>query len=322
MRMLPHIRSRLELLRLKRGRDDERGMFRATSGVGPLMHDLLGLVGCLAAPAVVMFALGTRFRQRSMPRRQVLGLWTVVSLAFCGCALVLTWQLSKSRRVQLVGDFVTRVANAGNLVALTLDDGPTPRHTEEVLNILQRHGVSATFFVTGAELAAHPSLGRTIVAAGHELGNHSFSHQRMLFRSQRFIDSEIQRTDHLIREAGHRGPIYFRPPYGKRLWSLPLYLQRANQPIMLWSIEPESQPFIAQSSKRITEHVLDQARPGSILLLHVMYDSRSTSRRALPAIIAGLRTRGLEPTPLGTVLSTQRHQQPISAPATPGAPVQ
>lgn len=221
-------------------------------------------------------------------------------LAVC---LVGLWMLSGSRSVQLFGGLVTRVETTAPVVALTFDDGPTPEGTDGILSILSQSGVRATFFLTGAELERNPEAGRQILAAGHEVGNHSYSHRRMVLRSPAWIRREVERTDSLIRALGYTGPIAFRPPYGKRLFLLPRYLHQQQRPTLLWDIEPESDPEIAASAERIAADVLTHARPGSIILLHVMYPSRAESRRAVPMIIKGLQARGFRFVTLSELLA-------------------
>ena len=110
----------------------------------------------------------------------------VVVLAAALCITWGAWQLSKSRSYQLFGKLVTRIDTADSVVALTFDDGPNPVYTDSVLAILADSNVHATFFVVGGELAKHRDVGRRIVAAGHELGNHSYSHQRLIFKTRSF----------------------------------------------------------------------------------------------------------------------------------------
>lgn len=200
-------------------------------------------------------------------------------------------QLSKSRTFQLFGDIVHRVETEERVVALTFDDGPS-ENTAAILDVLERLNVQATFFVTGRELAQNPQAGAMIVQAGHELGNHSYSHSRMVFKSPAFIRAEIEQTNKLIRQAGHRGPICFRPPFGKKLLLLPHYLNSQGITTVMWDVEPESCPEVAASSETIREHVAEAVRPGSIILLHVMYDSREQSVLALEGIVNDLRARG------------------------------
>ena len=219
-----------------------------------------------------------------------------VLLAFAGAVGVAWagWRLSKSRTYQLFGDLVTRVETADSLVALTLDDGPTLQYTDSVLAILADSNVRATFFVVGAGLARHPDLGRRIVGAGHELGNHSFSHRRMVLKTPAFVRREVEQTDSLIRVAGQRGAIHFRPPYGKRLVMLPWFLSRTDRVTVLWDVEPDSYPGIARDSSRLVDHVLARVRPGSIILLHLEGPTRASGRAALPRLIGALRAAGYE----------------------------
>jgi len=218
---------------------------------------------------------------------------TGVAVALCLLLLLLGgWKLSKSRSFQFYGGLVTHVETDERIVALTLDDGPSRSGTRKVLAVLDSLGVRATFFVTGHELEENPREGQAIVQAGHALGNHSYSHQQMVLHSTAFIRHEIEATDSLIRAAGWTGDVPFRPPYGKRLFLLPRYLHRTARSTVLWDIEPESYPDVAASAERMTAHVVEKVRPGSILLMHVMYDSREESRRALPMIVGRLRDMG------------------------------
>src|SRR5215510_13529880 len=177
------------------------------------------------------------------------------------------FQVSKSRTFQFFGEIIPRINTRQKVVALTFDDGPTPGVTEEVLSILNEAGVKATFFVIGSELEQNLEEGRKIVAAGHELGNHTYSHKRMVLKTPSFIESEIERTDQLIRQAGYQSTIYFRPPYGKKLILLPYFLARTSRKTITWDVEPDSYPEIAADSNKIVAHVMEKTRPGSIILL-------------------------------------------------------
>jgi chitin deacetylase len=202
------------------------------------------------------------------------------------------WKVSNARGFQFFGEIVPSVARTDSVVALTFDDGPSPQHTEDVLSILRERQVRATFFVTGQETERNLNEAKQIVAEGHELGNHSYSHPSMVLKQPATIRGEIERTDEAIRSAGYTGEIFFRPPYCKKLFVLPWYLARSKRTTVTWDIEPESYPEVAKESSGIVRHVEERVQPGSIILLHVMYDSRAESRRALPVIIDRLRARG------------------------------
>lgn len=201
-------------------------------------------------------------------------------------------QLARSRTVQLFGRLVPRIEVTAPVVALTFDDGPSPERLDQILEPLAARRVRATFFVTGAELAAAPEAGPRLVAAGHELGNHTYTHARMVFRSPRFIRDEVERTDALIRGSGHQGPIYFRPPFCYKLVGLPWFLRTTGRTSVTWDVEPDSYPDVAASAPGIARYVLERTRPGSIILLHVWHYSRQTSRAAIPMIVDALQAKG------------------------------
>lgn len=176
-------------------------------------------------------------------------------------------------------------------MALTFDDGPTKK-TDEILSILSDLNLKATFFVIGGDLEENMIEGKKIVVAGHELGNHTYSHDRMVLKSIDFVQHEIEKTDSLIKEAGYHGDIHFRPPYGKKLFMLPYYLKQHNRKTIMWDLEPESYPEVANSSENITKYVLENTKPGSIILLHVMFESRNESVKSIEGIVTGLRQQG------------------------------
>ncbi len=218
----------------------------------------------------------------------------LISLVFL-CAIIFGLHtLSNSRSYQTFGDLVARVETDRPVVALTFDDGPTAGFTSEVLEILDKLDVTATFFVTGKEVTENSDEARAIAAAGHELGNHSYSHARMIMKSYGTYRSEIEETDAAIRAIGYEGKLHFRPPYGKKLFGLPWYLSSTGRTTIMWDVEPETYPDIADDLDAFVTHVVDETRSGSIVLMHVMYGSRAISREALPGIVTGLRERGFE----------------------------
>jgi peptidoglycan/xylan/chitin deacetylase (PgdA/CDA1 family) len=216
----------------------------------------------------------------------------ILSVAIIPLVALAAWQVSKSRDFQIFGKMVSRVETSFPVVALTFDDGPTPVFAEDIFEVLRAEGVRATFFVTGAALEENIAEAQRIVAEGHELGNHSYSHKRMVGRSYAFVREEIERTDQLIRAAGYQGEIHFRPPYGKRFIVLPYYLSVTDRTTIFMDIEPESYKEIAADRERIVQRVLEKARPGSIILLHVMNESRGETMEAVPGIIRRLRNPG------------------------------
>ncbi len=218
------------------------------------------------------------------------GRMAVLSLSIALLVLYSTYKFMNARGFQALGKIVPRVNTSRPVVALTFDDGPNPPYTSELLSVLREKNVKATFFIIGNNLEKFPSLGEDVVRQGHELGNHSYSHHRMIFKSYDFIRSEIERTDQLIRRAGYTGELHFRSPYGKKLFLLPLYLSRVQKKNIFFDVEPDSN--LAASANRIVESVLAQTKPGSIILLHAENKVRLESFKAVAGIIDGLKQKG------------------------------
>ena len=232
------------------------------------------------------------------PRRRPVWL-AGLGLAALGLVLggLALWQVSKARCFALTGPVVCHVATTRPLVALTFDDGPTPLGVEAVLPVLQQRGVRATFFLIGGEIERRPDLAVRLVRAGQEIGNHSYSHVRMMGRPSAFYDREIEQTEALLHRVGG-GSNLFRPPYGKKLVGLPLSVQRHGLRMILWDVEDPTTTDPAAFARQ----VVSQARPGSIILLHTMYPANTTARRALPLILDGLAARGLQPVTVSALL--------------------
>lgn len=219
--------------------------------------------------------------------KQVTVLLIVFSLIF---ALIFgLYHLSRSRKFQLFAPIVSHVKTDKAIVALTFDDGPTKAHSQTVLDILSEKDIKATFFVTGKQTLENMDLAKAIVTAGHELGNHSFSHKRMMLKSPAFIKKEIEETDKAIRQASYVGNIYFRPPYGKKLFVLPWYLRQEKRTTVMVDLEPDT---YERSTEGMVDHVRNGVQNGSIILLHVMYEGNGEARAALPLIIDELTNAG------------------------------
>lgn len=229
--------------------------------------------------------------------------------------------LARARGFQLVGQIVDRVDTTERRVALTFDDGPAPGITDSIIAILAGRRVRATFFLIGESAADSAALAARLVAAGHELGNHTWSHQRMILRRPPFYRTEIERTDSLIRAVGHAGPIHFRPPYGYKLFGLPWYLHRTHRTTVTWDVEPDSRPDVAASSDGIVRHALERVRPGSIILLHIWYPSRATSLAAVGPLVDSLQARGYRVGPVRDLLGPRQQAggEPALQPTAPPA---
>jgi peptidoglycan/xylan/chitin deacetylase (PgdA/CDA1 family) len=156
-------------------------------------------------------------------------------------------------------------AATGRQIALTFDDGPS-EWTADLLDVLESKGAKATFFVMGSAIAGREEVLRRLVAGGHELGNHFYSHTDPRQLSNREICREISITAELLDRIGCGTPTLVRPPYGVQAERVSRLAGRLGYgPTVLWTIDPRDW---CSESDEIAEAVTDQAHPGAIVLLH------------------------------------------------------
>lgn len=235
-----------------------------------------------------------------MTRNTRLGLVAGAGLLILLMGALALYEISRARCFTFTGRAVCRVETAAPMVALTFDDGPTQLGVDAILPELARHDAHATFFLIGGEAVRRPDLVRAIAAAGHEIGNHSFSHVRMVGRTGSFYDREIERTQATLRSAGVEA-VLFRPPYGKKLVGLPLAVERHHLTMVLWDVEDPA----SRDAGAFADQVVREARPGSIILVHAMYGSNGVARAALPAILDGLGKRRLKVVTVSELLANR-----------------
>ena len=152
------------------------------------------------------------------------------------------------------------------IVALTFDDGPSPPDTDRLLDILATHDVKATFFMIGNRIEKHPETVRRVIAEGHQIGNHTYSHPLLGFCPPSYVQRQIERTDNLLRQNGVKGETVFRAPMLTRFLPVAYVLAKRNQTHIscnVWSWD-----WTTQNPNRITRTVLKKIKPGSIVVLH------------------------------------------------------
>ena len=212
------------------------------------------------------------------------------------------FQISKSRTFQFFGEIYSRVETDRQVVALTFDDGPRRKQTDEILAILREENVVATFYLVGKDIEENPGEIEKIIADGHEIGNHTYSHKRMVLVTPSFVRNEIEKTGELIEKAGGGNEPTFRPPYGKKLFALPFYLSQRNRQTVTWDVEPET---FFEKSEDMVKFTVESAKNGSIILLHVMYNNRAESMKSVRPIIRSLREKGFQFKTVSELISTK-----------------
>jgi peptidoglycan-N-acetylglucosamine deacetylase len=176
----------------------------------------------------------------------------------------------------------------GRTIALTFDDGPNPPYTGRILDVLERYAVPATFFCVGLHASAHTEELARMAEAGHGLANHTWSHPFLGDLSPQDLVTQLERTDEAIAVAtGVEGRRKFRPPYGSRTPEILSRLAADDATtVVLWDVDTED--WAMPGADAIARAVLQQAKPGSIALMHDGGGDRSQTAEALPAIIEGL----------------------------------
>jgi peptidoglycan/xylan/chitin deacetylase (PgdA/CDA1 family) len=174
-------------------------------------------------------------------------------------------------------------------IALTFDDGPDPVITPKVLGELRTHGVKATFFVLGERVRLHPEILREMVAEGHEIGNHTYSHPHLLRLSNEEIEDEITRTQSLIQQVIGYEPSLFRPPYGAFRPETRAVFEKHHLNVILWSVDPKD--WSIREEGAMDEDLVSHVRNGSIILCH---DIHHAIVDALPRILDTLLAGGYQ----------------------------
>lgn len=199
---------------------------------------------------------------------------------------------------------VSHGARGRPVVALSFDDGPDPVTTPALLEVLGRHGARAAFFLTGRNAQAHPALVARIRAEGHEVGNHSMSHDPILMlRTLARLERDVADCQAVLLAQGVR-PLAFRPPVGITNPRLPIVLSRLGLGCVCFSNRPLD--FGNKRVERLAERVLATVRPGDVVLLHDVAPPSevplATFLAEVEKIVVGLKARGLAIEPLSQVV--------------------
>lgn len=187
-------------------------------------------------------------------------------------------------------------------IAITFDDGPHPVYTPQILDILRKYGVHATFFVIGENVAMHPELTERCIAEGHEIANHTYTHKNLAKDSYSDIQNEIVHTENTVFENFDIRTKLLRPPgglYGKNVLSC---AQNLDYTVILWSVD--TRDWAHTPVQKITKNVLDSVRAGDIILMHDFVQKHSPTPKALDKILPELIERGFVPVTVSELIGT------------------
>lgn len=199
--------------------------------------------------------------------------------------------------------FFSCYKNESKKIALTFDDGPHPRYTPEILKILDEYGIKATFFVVGQNVSYYPDLVKAEVDAGHEVGNHTFSHANLRKKRYEEVCGEINQTERLIYENTDFRSRLLRPPEGVYSQAVCDAAADFDYTIVLWSIDTKD--WAHNPAKKIAEQILSDVRSGDIILFHDYIARNSPTEEALRLIIPELLERGYKFVTVSELLSSK-----------------
>ena len=177
-------------------------------------------------------------------------------------------------------------------IALTFDDGPHPILTERILAILAQYGVSATFFMVGENVINYPQAAKQVILAGHEVGNHTFTHPHIANLNEQAIFDEIGKCEDALEELCEYRPHLLRTPQGALTPSLERCLLDDDYILVLWSLD--TRDWDNKSTACIVQTVLENVKSGDIILMHDFIGHNSKTPEALEKIIPALLSLGYE----------------------------
>jgi peptidoglycan-N-acetylglucosamine deacetylase len=187
-------------------------------------------------------------------------------------------------------DQVRTVALPGT-VALTFDDGPDPAYTPRVLETLKKYNIKATFFVIGELAKQHPDLVKRIIAEGHAVANHTWSHPKLNHLNDQQLAMQVTSTQDAVVAAINLKPVCLRPPYGMANQRVKDYIR--SQGIIPVGLGFNSFDYERRGVEKLTNWVISNARSGQVILMHDGNNSGGQTMAALPQIIEGIQKRGL-----------------------------
>jgi peptidoglycan-N-acetylglucosamine deacetylase len=206
-------------------------------------------------------------------------------------------------------DAVVRGPDGVRGVALTFDDGPDPETTKEVLDVLDRRGVKATFFVIGAKAAKHPDVVRDIVDRGHEVGVHSFAHDRLFsLRGAKRVRADLERAVRTIEEITKTRPVLFRPPIGHTNPTIARIADELELVVVGWTVA--ARDGIARTKPDDVVARVDRGLEDGVIV--AMHDAAERGGRkpagviALGAVLDAIEAKNLSVVPLGDFLADDR----------------
>lgn len=203
------------------------------------------------------------------------------------------------------------------VLAMTFDDGPHPTLTPKLLDIMKQRNIKGTFFVLGQNAARYPDIMRRMVAEGHEVANHTWSHPSLTSRSDAQIRTELQKSeDAILRITGVR-PRLLRPPYGATNRRIEQWIYNDfGYSTIMWSVDP--QDWRRPGVSVVTSRLVSGAHKGAIMLAHDIHPPTIT---AMPAMFDQLLAKGYRFVTVSQLMNIEKSSMPLGVVVRPALPV-
>jgi peptidoglycan-N-acetylglucosamine deacetylase len=290
---------------------------------------LVGLGGCLSIGLMLYVKTGTSTRQstqtieiknlslKAVTQQQIEGLKSAMLTTVQKEAATkgFAYELPKRFEGAIISE--ATLPPKDKVIALTFDDGPWPQSTAQVLDILKKNNIKATFFIVGQNLKIYPDLGKRVVNEGHTIANHTWHHWYHYMNPQTSA-FEIDNTTNLIYQVTGVKTNLFRPPGGIKSNGPYNYAKNQKYATIMWS--SDSSDYSRPPVSRLISNVMREAKPGGIVLMHDGGGNRSNTVEALPQIIETFREQGYRFVTVPELLDMQDKQLQTTVTATSKTP--
>ncbi len=180
--------------------------------------------------------------------------------------------------------------NDKKLIALTFDDGPHPKNTPIILDILAQYGIKATFFEVGSNVEYYPDVSRRVIEEGHEIGNHTYTHPHVKNLSLAGLEKEVEKCEAAIKKATGKAPVLFRPPEGVIDDAVKVMSTDREYSVIIWSVD--TRDWAGTPTSTIVGNVMKNVKSGDIILMHDYVTKSCHTIEALKIIIPRLLDEG------------------------------
>ena len=227
---------------------------------------------------------------------QVNLLWIILPMCFW---LLMVSIGSFSMRYNFFLKSITHIDTSEKKIAITFDDGPNTNYTLPVLKLLDKYNAKATFFCIGKHIKKYPEIAKTIADKGHNIGNHSYSHNNFIgFSSVKKWKEEIEQTDALIKNITKGNTGIFRPPFGVTTPNLAKVIKTSNHNVIGWNIR--SFDTVIRDKSRVLNRITKRIKPGGIVLLH---DTQPNTLYILEHLLLYLKQNNYEAVTINNLLN-------------------